>query len=157
MNSVNGMTFDAYKEWLIRDDNLSKSNEIIDGWKVPSSTYWLYADGKPVGVGRIRHFLTDKLREEGGNIGYAVRPGERNKGYGKILLKELLNEASKMGIEKVLLTIKNYNEYSLKVALANDGTIEKSNDIRHYVWIDCKSNLSSSNRIKNNAGAVSLW
>lgn len=52
INSVNDMTFDEYKEWLIKENNLSKSNEITDGWKVPSSTYWLYIDGKPVGVGK---------------------------------------------------------------------------------------------------------
>jgi predicted acetyltransferase len=38
----------------------------------------------------------------------------------------------------VLLTIKNENAYSLKVALANGGIVEKRNDIRCYVWIECK-------------------
>jgi Predicted acetyltransferase len=139
INTVNGMTFDEYKEWLIRDNWLSKSKEIIDGWKVPSSTYWLYIHEKPVGVGKIRHFLTEKLREEGGHIGYSIRPSERNKGYGRILLKNLLYEASNIGIEDALLTIRNENEYSLKTALANGGIIENRNDIRSYVWIKCIS------------------
>jgi predicted acetyltransferase len=139
LNTVNGMTFDEYKEWLIRDDCLSKSKEIVDGWKVPSSTYWLYINEKPVGVGKIRHFLTDKLREEGGHIGYSIRPCERNKGYGTILLRRLLDEANKIGIEDALLTIRNENEYSLKTALANGGIIKKRNDIRCNVWIKCKS------------------
>lgn len=138
LNSVNGKSFDEYREWLIENNSLSKSEKIIDGWKVPSSTYWLYADGKPVGVGKIRHFLTDKLRDEGGHIGYAISPSERNKGFGTILLKQLLNEASKIGIMNVLLTIKNENAYSIKVALANGGIVEKRNDIRCYVWIECK-------------------
>jgi len=137
-NNVNGMTFDAFKEWLITDNSLSQSKELIDGWKVPSSTYWLYIDGNPVGVGKIRHFLTEKLREEGGHIGYAIRPSERNKGYGTILLNKLLTEANKIGIEDELLTIRNDNEYSLKVALANGGIIEKRNDIRCFVWIESK-------------------
>lgn len=134
-NHVNGMTFDEFKEWLIRDNSLSQNKELMDGWKVPSSTYWLYIDGKPVGVGKIRHFLTDKLREEGGHIGYAICPSERKKGYGTILLEKLLAEANKIGIDEVLLTIQNKNEYSLKVALANGGVIEKRNDIRYYIWI----------------------
>lgn len=41
VNPINGKTFAEYKEWLIRDNNLANSKEIIDGWKVPSSTYWL--------------------------------------------------------------------------------------------------------------------
>ena len=137
LNSVNGMSFTEYKEWLIRSNRLSKLNEIIDGLKVPSSTYWLYVDGKPVGMGKIRHLLTDKLREEGGHIGYAVSSEERNKGYGRILLKELLKKANQMSIDKILLTIRNENEYSLKVALSNGGVVEKRDDIRCFVWIDC--------------------
>lgn len=138
INTVNGMTFNEYKEWLIKNNHLSQSKEIMDGWKVPSSTYWLYIEGKPVGAGKVRHFLTEKLRKEGGHIGYSVRPSERNKGYGTILLKKLLYEANKIGIENALLTIRNENEYSLKVALANGGVIEKSDNVRHFVWIKCK-------------------
>ncbi|WP_455716401.1 GNAT family N-acetyltransferase [Anaerosporobacter sp.] len=138
INSVNGMTFHEYKEWLIRENNFSQYDEIKDGWKVPSSTYWIYVNGKPVGMGKIRHFLTEQLYREGGHIGYAIRPSERNKGYGKRLLKELINEASKIGIDKVLLTIRNENEYSLKVALDNGGVIEDRDNIRSFVWIDSR-------------------
>lgn len=137
INSVNGMTFEEFKEWLIKDDNLSKSTELIDGWKVPSSTYWLYIDGRPVGVGKIRHFLTEKLKEEGGHIGYAIRPGERNKGFGRILLKALICEASLIGIPKVLLTIRKDNIYSFKVAMACGGVVENITDIRYFIWINC--------------------
>lgn len=146
INNVNGMTFNDFKEWLIKDNSLSQNKELIDGWKVPSSTYWLYIDGRPVGVGRIRHFLTDKLREEGGHIGYSIRPSERNKGYGTILLKKLLTEANNIGIDDVLLTIRNENVYSIKVALANKGIIEKRNDMRCFVWIESKksNNLNSN-------------
>ncbi len=70
------------------------------GW-----TYWLFADHRPVGMGRIHHFLTDKLLEEGGSVGYAVRPGERGRGYGMLLLFLLLRECGRLGMEKVLLTI----------------------------------------------------
>lgn len=144
INNVNGMTFGEFKEWLVRDNSLSQCKELIDGWKVPSSTYWLYINGKPVGVGKIRHFLTDKLREEGGHIGYAICPSERKKGYGTILLKKLLAEANKIGIDKVLLTIQNKNEYSLKVALANGGVIEKRNDIRYYIWIKVNNHINNN-------------
>ena len=137
-NRVNGMNYDAYKQRLIWNENFSKTTEVEDGWKVPSTTYWLFVDDKPVGTGRIRHFLTDMLREEGGHIGYAIRPDERNKGYGTILLKKLLAEAKQMNIDKVLITMRNDNVYSLKVALANNGVIERKNEFRYFVWIECK-------------------
>ncbi len=86
MNNANGLSFEEYKEWLKRKYAESEQIGIIDGWKVPSTTYWLYADEKPVGFGSIRHFLTDALRKAGGNIGYGIAPKYREKGYGKKIL-----------------------------------------------------------------------
>ena len=105
INKANGLTFDEYKEWLIVKQRDSEQEGIVDGWKVPSTTFWLYADGIPVGFGSVRHFLTEALRKAGGNIGYGIAPAFRGKGYGKELLRLLLNEAKEMGIDKVLVTI----------------------------------------------------
>lgn len=136
INSVNGKTFEEYKKWLISSDNSSKAIGLED-WQVPTNIYWLYADGQPVGFGKLRHFLTDKLRIEGGHAGYAVRQSERNKGYGTTLLKMVVEEAKKMDIDKVLLTVRKSNTASIKVALNNNGIIEKTNEERHYIWINC--------------------
>ena len=54
-NKVNGMTFEEYKDWLIKKQQESEMDGIVDGWKVPSTTYWLYADGVPVGFGKLAH------------------------------------------------------------------------------------------------------
>ena len=139
LNAVNGKTYEEYQQWLAESAASSNSTELENGWKVPTSTFWLFCGGKPVGIGRIRHFLTDRLREEGGQVGYAIRPGERNKGCGSMLLKGLVLEAQRRGMQKVLLTIRNGNEASLKVALKNGGVVEKISNMRHYVWIDCSS------------------
>jgi len=136
INTANGKTFEEYKELLNSKDDMSKGIGLED-WQVPSNTYWLFVDGLPVGTGNLRHFLTDKLRAEGGHIGYAIRQNERNKGYGTVLLKMIIEEAKKMNIEKVLLTVRNNNISSIKVALNNGGKIEKVNEERHYIWINC--------------------
>lgn len=136
INTVNGMTFEEYKEWLIRSDAMSRGIGLED-WQVPSNTYWLFVEGHPVGKGNLRHYLTDKLRAEGGHAGCAIRQSERNKGYGTILLKMIIEEAKNMNIHKILLTIRNNNVSSIKVALKNNGKIEKTNEQRHYIWIDC--------------------
>ena len=136
INGCQGKSYAEFKDWLIKSDNISKGIGLAD-WMVPQTTYWLYIDNKPVGVGKLRHMLTEKLLEEGGHGGYAIRPSCRNMGYGKALLKLLIPEARKLGIIKLLLTVQNHNLPSIKVALANGGIIEKANDIRHYIWIDC--------------------
>ena len=136
VNNIWGRTYEAFEQWLVKSEKTAKGIGLEDG-KVPQNIYWLYVDGQPVGMGKLRHFLTDALREEGGHGGYAVRPSQRGKGYGKLILKYLLDEAKKLGIERFLVTVRNANAASIKVALANGGVIERYDEIRHYIWIDC--------------------
>ncbi|MFB0919489.1 MAG: GNAT family N-acetyltransferase [Oscillospiraceae bacterium] len=137
-NSVNGLSFDEYSLWLKR--SIDMSNAIgLESWMVPQTTFWLFVEGVPVGFGKIRHYLTDKLKAEGGHVGYAIRPNQRGKGYGKLLLNLLLAEANKMGIENILVTVRNENKPSLKVALANGGVIDKVDEGRHYIWLNSKT------------------
>lgn len=134
MNGVCGRSFEEYRQWLARSDEGARGIGLKD-WQVPQTTFWLYADGRPVGYGKVRHRLTEKLLVEGGHIGYAVRPSARGRGNGTLLLKYLLDEAWKLGINRVLLTIREGNAPSLGVALANGGVVEKTENGRHYIWI----------------------
>lgn len=136
MNTANGLSYEEYKEWLKKKCVDSQQEGLVDGWKVPSTTYWLYVDGRPAGFGNIRHFLTDALREAGGNIGYGIAPEYRGKGYGKELLRLLVGEAGKYGLDKVLVTIQKDNAASQAVALASGGVITKQTNERVYIWID---------------------
>jgi len=136
LNSCYGLSYDEYKQWLIRSYDIANGIGLED-WMVPSNTYWLYVGGVPVGVGKLRHRLTEKLREDGGHAGYAITSAHRGRGYGKLLLKLLIGEAKGMGIDRLLLTVQNHNTASVKVALAGGGIVEKANDIRHYIWIEC--------------------
>ena len=135
INSANGLSFDEYKLWLKR--SIDMSNAVgLESWMVPQTTFWLFVEGVPIGYGKIRHYLTDKLKEDGGHVGYAIKPNQRGKGYGKILLNLLLVEAKKMGIESVLVTVRNGNMPSIQVALANSGAIDKVDEGRHYILIN---------------------
>lgn len=137
VNGCNGKDFESYKKWLIKSNNTANGIGLED-WMVPQSTYWLYIDGVPAGFGKLRHYLTDKLREEGGHVGYTIRPSYRNKGYGKLLLRLIIERANEMGIDRILVTVQNHNLYSIKVALSNGGIVEKVTDKRHIIWIECK-------------------
>lgn len=136
VNSVHGKSFEEFQKWLYAADDNSKQESIIDGWKVPQTTYWCLQGDKPVGCGKVRHFMTSSLLVEGGNVGYAIVPEARNKGLGKQFLALLLKESKKLGIEDVLLTIKQENKASVRVALANGGVIDKTENDRYYIWID---------------------
>ncbi len=138
MNGVCGKTYEEYKEWLHAQVRSSLQEGIVDGYKVPQTTYWLYVDGSPVGIGKLRRFLTDALKIAGGHIGYAIAPQHRGKGYAKLLLKLMLEEARRIGIDQVLLTIHTDNAASLSVAKANGGRVEKEENGRYNVWISTK-------------------
>lgn len=135
VNNANGLTFDDYKTWLEKAAKNSEQVGLVDGWKVPETVFWLYDNGDPVGIGKIRHFLTDALKVAGGNIGYAVRPTKRGRGYGKMLAKMLVDEARKMGVSEILITVHEDNIPSLRAALATGGEFTKTENGRHYIWV----------------------
>ena len=136
INGCSAMSFDEYKRWLIKNDEASKGIGLED-WMVPQTIYWLFADGQPVGFGKLRHRLTEKLRAEGGHAGYSICPSQRGKGYGRLLLKYLAAEAKALGIDCLLLTIHNGNEASRRVAIACGGVEEDRNEEHCYIWVDC--------------------
>ncbi len=134
-NKVKGLSYDEYKEWLLRKEANANQEGLVDGWRVPETTFFLYVDNIPVGMGSIRHFLTDALREVGGHIGYCISPKYRSKGFGKEILKRLIIEARKLGIKEILVTTNIDNYASQKVVLANSGKEVSRNEEHVYFWI----------------------
>jgi predicted acetyltransferase len=101
-----------------------KGENLPDGW-VPASTFWLVSDdGVVLGTTSIRYELTEFLRNIGGQIGYNIRPGQRRKGYGTVILALTLQEAKKLGLERVLVTCDEDNVGSMKIIEQNGGKLE---------------------------------
>jgi predicted acetyltransferase len=97
------------------------------GW-VPCTTWW-WVDGQDY-LGRIalRHQLTERLRANGGHIGYDVRPTARRRGHATAMLRAALPRAHDMDIDPVLVTCDADNLASRKVIEASQGVLE---DERH--------------------------
>ena len=129
---------EEFREWLCKSAESAEKTEIEDGWRVPQAIYWLYLDGKPVGMGKLRYFLTDALRHSGGHIGYAIAPDARGKGCGTALLQGLLHEAALHGVTRALITVNNDNPASIRVAQKCGGVVERISGDHHYIWCDCK-------------------
>ena len=72
-NTANGLSFDEFSLWLKEQDSWSQGENLPDGF-VPQTVFWLFDDDVPVGIGKIRHSLTEQSRSAGGNIGYATDP-----------------------------------------------------------------------------------
>lgn len=134
-NRFFGLSYTEFKQKLSSDDAESRYTEVVDG-VAPHTIYWLYCDDFPVGFSNLRHELTEKSRKQGGNIGYAISPEYRGKGFGKEILKLTLDEARKKGLDKVLLTTKVYNHMSRKIIEFNSGVLEKEVEGTCYYWIN---------------------
>lgn len=135
INSVAEKTYEEYRVWLQGAVEASRQTGLIDGWKVPQSIYWLYLDGQPIGYGKVRHFLTDSLRESGGHIGISIHPAFRGSGYGKAFLSLLKAECRLLGMEEVLCTIRNENRASIQMAFSCGGVLDRVTDERHYITL----------------------
>lgn len=97
---------------------------LADGF-VSHSTFWLVEDDSDVvGVANIRHSLTPALRIDGGNIGYGIRPSERCRGLGTVVLRLALDRARDLGLSEVLVTCGKGNIASARIIRRNGGVLE---------------------------------
>lgn len=97
----------------------------IPAGRVPYSTFWLASGRRLIGRSSLRHRLNADLADEGGHIGYDIRPAERGKGYGILTLRHTLAEARRLGMGRVLLTCDADNVASAKVIEKNGGRLRE--------------------------------
>lgn len=133
-NSAHGLSYEQFQAWLIEMNDYAHGLHMPD-WMVPSSEYWFLVDGSYVGNIRLRHNLTPALRKSGGHIGYAIAPAYRNKGYAKLMLQAVLQEARKLSLHEVMLSADSDNIASRKTIEACGGQLEKESDHKVIYWI----------------------
>ncbi|TCK92657.1 putative acetyltransferase [Natranaerovirga hydrolytica] len=113
--------------WL----NLLAEKESVDtcpAGSVTSNTYIAVriSDNKIVGVIDLRHHIDHPiLGSWGGHMGYSIRPGERNKGYAKEILRLNLQHCKDRNMVRVMITCSVDNIASEKTIIANGGVFEK--------------------------------
>jgi predicted acetyltransferase len=89
---------------------------------VPQSEYWLIVDGVYAGEIRLRHRLSERLKQFGGHIGYEIRPSMRRMGYGTLQLELGLQIAKdELGLSEVLITCDDDNIGSQRIIEQNGG------------------------------------
>lgn len=133
-NAFAGDTYAEFRERLVHLDKESRGEDLAEG-RVPQTHFWITLDEKPIGWLKIRHYLNDYLREHGGHIGYGIVPTARGKGYGTEALRLGLEEAQKLGIDRVLLTCNPSNIGSRRVIEKNGGQLELETNDSCYYWI----------------------
>lgn len=144
INGTGGLDrYENYDEWLLKIGRDLDLTNIPEG-RVPANTFFMIriSDNKIIGMVNIRHQLNEFLLNEGGHIGYSIRPTERNKGYATIMLKLALQKCRELNLGRVLITCDKANIASAKVIQNNNGVLENeifsetfSEVIQRY-WIE---------------------
>jgi predicted acetyltransferase len=109
---------------------------------VPSSRFWLVSGQHVIGQSSLRHHLNPSLEREGGHIGYNIRPSERRKGFGTMILSLTLEKAKGIGLTRVFVTCDTDNVASARIIEKNGGRLqgqvisERSGKLINQYWIE---------------------
>ncbi len=135
-NPFHGVSFDDYMENVL--PLLISYEHPVDmpDWFVPETYYYLWDGDSLIGEFRLRHHLTEALRNGAGHIGYSIRKDERGKGYGTAGLKLMVQIAK--GVipeEEIYLRVNKDNTASRKVMLNNGAYLADEDESHYYMRI----------------------
>ncbi|WP_434966121.1 GNAT family N-acetyltransferase [Janibacter indicus] len=102
---------------------------------VPCTYLWIAEGDTYLGSISFRHELTDFLLEQGGHIGYSVRPSARRQGHASTALRQVLELAAEMGHERVLITCDEDNAASRATIEGAGGVYEDSRVGKRRYWV----------------------
>ena len=110
------------------------------GRTVANTAYWITdgddeEPGEVVGFLHLRHELNDRLLEDGGHIGYSIRPARRREGHAGRALALGVGRAADLGIDRVLVTCDVDNDASRRTIERNGGALEDIRGNMRRYWI----------------------
>ena len=129
--------------WIKQKQGEEKGINLKPGY-VSGTYYWLMEGDEYIGSFTLRHQLTESLMKIGGNIAYIILPSKRGQGYASAGLTLCLQEAKKMGMDKVLITCNTRNNASFAVitkAMKKYGgemlpDVQIDDGFEHRVWVN---------------------
>ena len=114
------LTESNYYDWV---EKINRNSEVADDEWGKYYLYLVFDNNKLVGLLDIRFDLTDDLRNKYGDIGYGVRPSERNKGYGNKILAYGLTICKEKNMKYVIVGCYDKNIGSKKIIVKNGGVL----------------------------------
>jgi predicted acetyltransferase len=156
-NPYNGVSFEEYRDKVL--PTLISYEHPIDmpDWFVPETYYYLWDEDHLIGEFRIRHYLTDALREGAGHIGYSISKEFRGKGYGSEGLKLTIKIAKEIvPEEEIYLRVNKDNVASQKVMIKN-GAYRAGEDEEHFFMRIRKTSAKQMQLINDSGKTCRLY
>lgn len=131
-NQYEGVSFDEYRDSVLPELMMYENPMNMPDWFVAETFYYLWDDGVLIGEYRIRHYLTEALKEGSGHIGYSIKKELRGIGYGTKGLALALDLAREIvPEEEIYLRVLKSNVPSFR-AISNNGAYIAKEDETHY-------------------------
>lgn len=126
----------------------------------PQQTYLLLKNrAMVVGEIRFRPDLLPPYEQWNGHIGYNIRPAQRGKGYATRQLALLLEEARKIRLAGVSLTIEDDNPASVRVIEKNGGRLLRviENPVKACVIVNDEDKLQVIDVVQSGQKCSLYW
>lgn len=120
-----GLSTSDYADWV---ETIQRNAMVGDELWGKSLLYLCFDNSNLIGLLNIRYNLPEFLTKKYGDIGYGVRPSERNQGYATIMLKYALSVCRDKGMDKVILGCYKDNLASAATIKKNGGILIEEND-----------------------------
>lgn len=120
-----GLSAMEYTDWV---EKIQRNASVGDKEWGKSLLYFCFDEDRLIGLLSIRYELSEKLTEIYGEIGYGVRPSERNKGYATTMLGYALLVCKEKGMDKAVLGCYKDNLASARTIQKNGGVLVEEND-----------------------------
>ncbi len=132
-NPYNGVSFEEYKEKVLPTLMSHEHPVNMPDWFVPETYYYLWDGDSLVGEFRIRHYLTEALRNGAGHIGYSISSKHRGKGYGTEGLRLTLQIAKDIVPEDEIFLRVNKDNIASQMVMIRNGAYRAGEDEDHYL------------------------
>ena len=120
-----GLSSSDYDVWV---EKIRRNSVEGDADWGRSLLYLCFDHDRLIGLLNIRYELPKQLTELYGDIGYGVRPSERNNGYATVMLGYALSVCREKGMDSVILGCFKDNPASASVIKKNGGVLIEENE-----------------------------
>ena len=135
-NRFYGYSAEEYRDQAVRWMLESAAGSNLKYDSVPETYFFLWDDDTIVGLFKIRHYLTEELRQGAGHIGYGIVEKYRHHGYGTAGLKLAIEKCRQIIKEdEIYLAAYSFNWPSIKVMLNNGARLIREEDGISYFRI----------------------